>query len=362
VSEFSFDRVTVNTVGTGVTGVSSNVSWNFFDEAKDLGMTTSSTGNTQNHADKHGLGFVPYTGNYANDDDIAGSGAGGSSSKKSVNIRSLLGDDVNANTNATTSNPTHPLNNNNNNNNNNDSSRRQIQINMDHISLSDRSNELPISGIVSSSSNQSIISEISDIIMNNEDEEKLSEVVKMLKEDDKNDGDDYCRTKTPTPLPAAATPSMLQNKTNSTPTSLNYSEDPTSKHPSLSQQPSIFKEFEQYKMQRLSRQQQQQHRDGSDANNSRSANNNHNNNANTENSNNNNNMFESVIKNVCMSLEFCTWYLCGTDTTQQQQLGKNNKKEMSKEERQKEMDDRFLGKFVFCNCHDLGCGMTNVLL
>ena len=33
---------------------------------------------------------------------------------------------------------------------------------------------------------------------------------------------------------------------------------------------------------------------------------------------------------------------------------------MSKEERQKDMDNRFLGKFISCNCHDLGvCGMGN---
>jgi hypothetical protein len=348
VSEFSFDRVTVNTIQTGLTGVSSNVSWNFFEEAKDLGMLNHAAG-----MDKHGLGFVPYTGNtYNHDGDIGG--ANSSNVKKSLNIRSLLSDDA-ANTNANASNTAsqnnHPFNNN---NNNNDARHRQIKINMDQISLSDQSNELPISGIVSSS-NQSIISEISDVNMMDNEEEKLDEVVKMLNE---KENDDY--RKTPPP-PTAAASSSSQIKTNTTPTSLNYSEDPTSKQ-HQSSPPSIFKQIEQYKIQRL--QSRQQQREGGDGNNSRSSkiNNNKNgsSNANNTENNSNNSMFETVMSNVWIGLGFCTWYLCGTDTTQCQ--GKNNNDNMmSKEERQKEMDDRFLGKLIFCNCHDLGCGMSNVL-
>ena len=36
-------------------------------------------------------------------------------------------------------------------------------------------------------------------------------------------------------------------------------------------------------------------------------------------------------------------------------------KQVSKEERQREMDDTFLGRVISCNCQDLGCGMSNVL-
>ena len=147
VSEFSFDRVTVNTNETPMTGASSNVSWNFFEETKDL----------LKHDDNNGI-FVPYTGQ--GDDKQFTAVRHGSNHNQTKNntitIKSLLED----------TNNTHKNIQNNNSNN---------RISMDNISLSDQSNELPISGIVGS--NQSIVSEISGD--NIQDEEHLNDNVQM---------------------------------------------------------------------------------------------------------------------------------------------------------------------------------------
>jgi hypothetical protein len=38
------------------------------------------------------------------------------------------------------------------------------------------------------------------------------------------------------------------------------------------------------------------------------------------------------------------------------------KEKMTKEERQREMDETFLGKIIFCSCHDLNCGGMSAML
>jgi hypothetical protein len=335
VSEFSFDRVTVNTAETPMTGVSSNVSWNFFEETKDL----------ISHAAKKDspLGFVPYTG--GTNDKSHGNGQEHADARDG-----------------------HPSV-------DNSTGRHLIKINMDNISLSDRSNELPISGIVDS--NQSIISEISDVNMDNDE---INDAVRKHL---------HGKNGTPTTVTSKeaaldltkkkATPPSSPKHCN-TPTSLNYSDDPSKSSPS------ILREFNAYKFKRMQYNQQQQQSNGASV---KQNGNDAGNTAKEEDKN----VLESILGNIRIGLGFCTWYLCGTDTTDINNgemlclcciflpyrtltttINGNlfsslysphitfKGKELTKEERQREMDATFLGKMIFCNCHNSVCAkMTSVL-
>ena len=319
VSEFSFDRVTVNTVETPMTGMSSNVSWNFFEETRDLvggPMSAAANSNTGNRDD---LGFVPYTGSSS------------SKSKNNINIRSLLENTTNnhASSSPSAAQPAAPA-----------AQRHQIKINLDNISLSDRSNELPISGIVGS--NQSVVSEISDVNMDQE-EDNLNDAVKMhLQMEDEgqyrqqqhqqyhqqqtrrsgvdrnviyasnpksNNTNSKHRT---TPPPTTTTKQPI------TPTSLNYSEDPSKATATTTTSPSIFQQIHHYKQQRRQYLLAKKREGAIIVNTGENANGydiHDEENDDDDNKEEEKNVFETIVGTVCLGLGFCTWYLCGTDTT-----------------------------------------------
>ncbi|KAL3775174.1 hypothetical protein HJC23_005763 [Cyclotella cryptica] len=342
VSEFSFDRVTVNTNETPMTGASSNISWNFFEETKDL----------LRHDDTNGI-FVPYTGQ--DDDRQSASVHHGGNHKQakanSITIKSLLQDpnSNNHNNNNNNSTPKHTHNNNNNHRHARRNSNNRIDI--DNISLSDQSHELPISGIVGS--NQSIVSEISGD--NIQDEQDLNDNVKMhlhqatnATVNNKNlgeNGGNESKTKSLTP------PTACPKKGSHSPSS-HCGGEHISKPSS-----SILQEFQDYKNKRIQQREIQiqgrQQKPPHDSNTRTNALENEGN----ETSNKRESLFQSVMGNVCIGLEFCSWYLCGTDTTQQE-----GEKEPTKEERQKEMDQTFLGKTIFCGCQDFDCGGMSAMM
>ncbi|KAL7484053.1 hypothetical protein ACHAW6_009693 [Cyclotella cf. meneghiniana] len=335
VSEFSFDRVTVNTNETPMTGASSNVSWNFFEETKDL----------LKHDDTNGI-FVPYTGQ--GDDKQFTAVRHGSNHNQTKNntitIKSLLEDTNNTHKNIQ-----------NKNNNRQTRGNATNRISMDNISLSDQSNELPISGIVGS--NQSIVSEISGD--NIQDEEHLNDNVQMhLKEANTSVNSkhvsDNRRNDSKT---KSLTTSKNGNKTFSVASSPHCDEKNPSKPSS-----SILQDFQDYKNKRIQQrelQSQATQPKSLHGNNTRTATTRTNDpdNGGDDTNNKGGSLFQSIMGNVCIGLGFCTWYLCGTDTTQQE-----GEKEPTKEERQKEMDQTFLGKIIFCSCQDFDCGGMSVAL
>ena len=242
VSEFSFDRVTVNTTETPMTGMSSNVSWNFFD--KDLMGSLAYSGENSGLNNGPSNGYTAAGG--GNSPVVAGD-------KKELGFEPYTGD---------RNKRRHP---------NQSTTRTQIKINMDNIDLD---HELPISGIVDS--NQSVVSEISD--MNDGDEDIMNEAVRMhlANGGDAAAGqgnDAYSRNKTPSP--------RMNN---------GQSQD-------FSKQ-SIVKDFRDYTI-RKQQSEDQVKRDRGDAGGK---------NAKSGRKKQEKNVFEAL-------LEMCSWYLCGLDTT-----------------------------------------------
>ena len=271
-----------------MTGVSSNVSSNFFEETKDLmGGPNGAGGGGVNSRLKDDLGFVPYTGSSS------------SRSKNNFNIRSLL----------ETPHPTSA-----------GAPRQEIKINLDNISLSDQSNELPISGIVGS--NQSVVSEISDVNMDQEEDDMLKNAVKRhLREEYTNDQDQYqyryggnsrvhskknqeSQRITPSPPPTNTKQPM-------TPNSLNYSEDPSK---ATATAHSILEEIMNYKQQRM-HYLQFKRREKTKSDNAKKSSSKKTDNDINDDKEDEKNVLETIVGNVCLGIGFCTWYLCGTDTT-----------------------------------------------
>ena len=249
VSEFSFDRVTVNTTETPMTGASSNVSWNFLEETKELlGDGKKERGETP---------FVPYTG-----ESGPGAKKGGG-----VDVRSTSQDAKKP--------------------------RNKIDIHMmDNVSLSDRSNDLPISGIVGS--NQSIISEISDA--NVQDDEELNDAVRRHLTT--NDADAAAGVKIDNNAPSSPRrpPAPAQ--------SMQCTESSRASRPSRSSD--ILRDFREYKARRRSESQWEMPRAGNKGGNS----------AAKKEEEEEKNVFESLMSNLCTGLGFCSFYFCGFDTTQ----------------------------------------------
>ena len=245
VSEFSFDRVTVNTTETPMTGMSSNVSWNFFD--KDL------VGSLAYSGENSGLNNGPSTGYTA-------AGGGNSpvvvSDKKGLGFEPYTGD---------RNKRRHP---------NQSTSRTQIKINMDNIDLD---NELPISGIVDS--NQSVVSEISD--MNDGDEDIMNEAVRMHLANGGDaaagQGDDDSRNKTPSPR---------------------MSKEDKSKQ-------SIMKDFRDYTIRKQQSEDQAKRYRGDAGGKSTKS----------DKKKQEKNVYGAFVGNICAGLDFCSFYLCGADTT-----------------------------------------------
>lgn len=309
VSEFSFDRVTVNTERTGM---SSNVSWNFLEGRQLSGLSES---------DRDGGGGVLGALGSSNTDTTTngGGGGGGKLTSLSDNIDNLLLEDDNAllqqpNGSRNHHHPHHPHDRHSNNN------GHRMNV---------------FTGEIHQSSDQSVISEISEGIDGHDDDDGANRnggmdfINSILMEKYEGSGNvvqhkqqQYDHGKG---VVAATTPLRKQSSNNNN----TISTVGTSGGDFTSIGSTHEKNIPQHPQQR-------------------GRNNNSSTNGKKKKTGN-----RSIFKSIMEDIQFCGMYFCGLDTTVEDdgQLT-DNKRDLlptpSKEARAKEMDSTFLGKVVNC--------------
>lgn len=320
VSEFSFDRVTVTTNETGITK-DSNVSWGFLDEAVG-GM---GGGQLQLQGEVKDGGFIPYTGSdtgavlTSTSNNVATTGAGSGTGTTNIDSSSHTKRQGNHH------------------------KPKSSSSTFDNVSLSDEEmDNIPFTGIVDSS-NQSVMSEISErtgggplsgtdeavkailregmesaMFKSRQEQQQASKNSKGKASVSENNGSPSRETHTTAKSSIASNGNGCQQSVKST-----LSKSCSSNNNNLLDD--IQTTYTRFKIER--------------------------NNGQKENK-------SSILNSIIEDIQFCGLYFCGIDTTQddfQEEEDHANDKKKQKEERKKELDDTFLGRVIKCG-EDVACG------